>query len=99
MKRMGIKGEAYPDTDGRCTTFDRGGKVMCLVTVRDGAEDDHPPLEIVGVLVHEATHVWQEVRAAMREGYPSKEFEAYAMQAITQGLIEGYEKTRGRRDG
>lgn len=96
MKRMGLKGEPYPETDGRCTTFDRKGKTVVLITLRDGAENERPASEILGVLIHEAVHVWQEVRACIGEHEPSKEFEAYSVQAISQSLIEAFEKTRGK---
>ncbi|MFZ5669116.1 MAG: hypothetical protein ACOY4K_06455 [Pseudomonadota bacterium] len=51
--------------------------------------------ELIGLIVHEATHVWQFVRHHMNEASPSKEFEAYAMQAIAQSLIEAVNDTWG----
>lgn len=95
MKRLGAKGEPYPESDGRCTVFVNKGKTCILVTVRDGAETSHPSLEIAGILVHEAMHVWREIRERIGEKEPSSEFEAYSMQAIFQGLYDGYLKTRG----
>ncbi len=95
MRELDIKGEPFPDTDGRCTVFTKGGKTRILVTVRPGAEKEHSPVEIAGILVHEATHVWQEVRASMGEREPSTEFEAYSMQAIFQELYSAFQATRG----
>lgn len=86
----------YPDSDGRMTSFEKNGKVRCIVTIRDGVEHRHDPIEIMGILVHEATHIWQEVRAAMQERAPSSEFEAYSMQAITQELFSAYARTTGK---
>jgi hypothetical protein len=40
------------------------------------------------LIVHEALHVWQQVRAAIGEDKPSSEFEAYSLQAICQELFE-----------
>lgn len=97
MRIMGGVDEAYPETDGRCTTFTKNGKTRILVTVREGAERDHLPVEIAGIIVHEAAHVWQEVRLAMGEKSPSIEFEAYAMQAIFQELYSAFQSTRGRK--
>ncbi len=95
MKEMEVEDEPYPGSDGRCTTFTKDGKTRILVTVREGAEKEHPPVEIAGILVHEATHVWQEVRAAMGEREPSIEFEAYSVQAIFQELYSAFQATRG----
>lgn len=98
MKAMDVDLDAnpYPDSDGRMTSFDKGGKVCCIVTIRDGVEHKHDPVEVMGIIVHEATHVWQEVRSAMQERAPSSEFEAYSMQAITQELFAAYASTRGK---
>lgn len=94
MKRLNCK-EPYPDTDGRCTTFTNEGKVVCIVTLRDGSENERSISEITGLLVHEATHVWQTIREDIGEKDPSPEFEAYSMQAIFQGLFTAFQETRG----
>ncbi|MDG9793062.1 hypothetical protein [Brucella anthropi] len=94
MKRLDCK-EPYPDTDGRCTTFTNDGKVVVIVTIRDGSENERSITEITGLLVHEATHVWQTIRNDIGEQDPSPEFEAYSMQAIFQGLLTAFQETRG----
>ncbi|WP_146097128.1 hypothetical protein [Brucella oryzae] len=94
MKRLNCK-EPYPYTDGRCTTFTNEGKVVCIVTLRDGSENERSISEITGLLVHEATHVWQTIRDDIGEKDPSPEFEAYSMQAIFQGLFTAFQETRG----
>lgn len=95
MKRMGIDDVHYPTSDGAATTFTKDGKTIVLVTVLDGAERERTLLEMIGIVVHEAAHVWQEVRLAMGEHSPSIEFEAYSMQAITQELLAAFEDARG----
>lgn len=97
VKRLGCSGEQYPTEAGRCTSFEKDGKLCILVTVADGTEKHHSQIEVTGLLVHEATHVWQYVRDHMGEKEPSVEFEAYAMQAIFQGLMSGWEQTRGKK--
>ena len=95
---MGIKGEKYPDSDGRCSTFESDGKVCAIVTINkrvDGKDSNG----IVGLIVHEAVHVWQLVRENIGEANPSSEFEAYAIQAISQELIEAYAKSGRCLDG
>jgi hypothetical protein len=96
MRRLKINDVSYPTSDACCTTFDkRKSHASCtIVTVSDAKR--RPKLQVVGLLVHEAMHVWRRVREYMGESEPSLEFEAYAMQAISQNLIEAYEKTRGR---
>lgn len=44
------------------------------------------PVEIVGLLAHEAVHIWQEIRDTLGEHAPSREFEAYSIQNIVQQL-------------
>lgn len=94
MKKMGCS-EPYPGMDGRCTTFTKDGKVVVIVTLRDGSENERTVCEVAGLLVHEATHVWQTIREDIGEKDPSPEFEAYSMQAIFQELFSTYQETRG----
>ena len=94
MKAMGIVGEPYPTTDGRATIFTKRNTVA-LVTLRDGAEKERTMIEIIGIFVHEATHIWQEIRLVIGEKEPSPEFEAYSMQAIVQELLAAFERSRG----
>lgn len=56
--------------------------IVCL----DGWQDLHP-IEVAGLLVHEAVHVWQEHCDSIGERSPGSEQEAYAIQAISQELM------------
>lgn len=91
MRKMGYK-EPYPGSDGCATTFaEKDGKVCIIVTLGKAQHaEGRARVEIAGLLCHEATHVWQSVRRAMGEKEPSIEFEAYAMQAIFQGLYQAW---------
>ncbi len=64
------------------------GERVCVVCLRN--DKDRSPIEIAGVLVHEAVHVWQEYRDGVGETKPSSEFEAYSIQAIAQRLMTAY---------
>lgn len=92
MRKMGCPREPYPANDGCATTFTKkDGKVCIIVTLGKGASaEGRSRTEIAGLLCHEATHIWQEVRRQMNEREPSIEFEAYAMQAIFQGLYQAW---------
>ncbi|MEO3357253.1 hypothetical protein [Acinetobacter haemolyticus] len=59
--------------------------------VQIGNAADKDPIEVYGLLLHEAVHIWQRVRQLMGETNPSVEFEAYSIQAIAQDLFEMYE--------
>lgn len=96
MRRMKVRGEPYPVSDGRCVTFESNGKVCAIVTIGkhvDGKDSNG----VVGLLVHEAVHVWQLIRETIGETAPSSEFEACAIQAISQELIAAYSESRGAK--
>lgn len=40
--------------------------------------------------MHEAVHIWQEMREKIGERFPSAEFEAYAIQRIAQNLMHSF---------
>jgi hypothetical protein len=48
------------------------------------------PIQVAGLLVHEAVHVWQRYCQRIGEQSPGLEQEAYAIQAISQTLMEEY---------
>lgn len=51
-------------------------------------------LQVHGLLLHEAVHIWQELKLRMGEHDPSIEFEAYSIQAIAQDLFEMFEESQ-----
>ena len=63
-------------------------ELCCIVAIRTKKKQN--PNEIVGLLVHEATHIWQQFCERIGELSPSREFEAYSIQAISQTLISAY---------
>lgn len=48
------------------------------------------PEEVIAMIVHEAVHVKQHCMRFIGEKKPSKEFEAYAVQHITEALLKQF---------
>lgn len=61
------------------------GDLVCVVALSDWQTRNG--VEIAGLLVHEAVHVWQEYCQSIGEDHPGSEQEAYAVQAIAQELM------------
>lgn len=60
-----------------------------VVQIKD--ESKWSLIQIHGLILHEAVHIWQELREKMGEENPSAEFEAYSVQSIAQNLFDMYE--------
>lgn len=76
-------------------TIDHDGKSICVVCLPKPPEGV-TNIQVAGVLVHEAVHVWQRNMDSIGEDNPSAEFEAYSIQMIAQNLMEAYvEQTIG----
>lgn len=61
------------------------GVTLCIVALRGW--EGRNPIEVAGLLVHEAVHVWQEHCASIGETNPGQEQEAYGVQAVAQELM------------
>lgn len=95
LKRLGSPPEPYPKEDGRCTVFESKKGICVIVTVR---EHDVSDTQVVGLLVHEAMHIWQEIKKDIGEKEAGSEQEAYALQSIALQLIAAYGDTRGFKE-
>lgn len=101
MKKFGkpLSSEVYPTTDARCTLFtSKKGNHCAIVTINPASKKNPTFIEVAGLMVHEATHIWQAIREAIGEKEPSHEFEAYSMQAIVQELLSAYKQSIGFKE-
>lgn len=93
MKRLGISPGAHWIRGGRGDAVahilrNHEGNLAVVVAIQAGAE--RSPIEIAGLLVHEAVHVWQYYAKEIGEDSPGEEQEAYAIQAVAQELMAEY---------
>ena len=54
-------------------------------------------IQMHALMVHEAVHIWQAHREAIGEKKPGDESEAYAIQNISQALMQAYQDFTGKR--
>lgn len=74
-----------PHSQATAHFFDGPRGLAAVVCLRDFEGRD--PVEVAGLLIHEAVHVWQEYAAYIGEKAPGVEQEAYAIQSIAQELM------------
>ena len=82
-----VKGERSDATTHFFEKDDNRG-LCCIVCIRKRKGIDS--ISIMGLLVHEAVHVWQAIKDEIGEKKPSDEFEAYTIQNISQRFFEAY---------
>lgn len=96
LKQLNVDRKDWPEfqknshANATAHFFINDGKTCCIVCL--GSTKNRTRSEVHGLLIHEAVHIWQEVRSKMGENLPSTEFEAYSIQTIAQRLIEAYGK-------
>lgn len=73
--------------------FNDKGEIVTVVALGDVSK--HTPIEVAGLLVHEAVHAWQEYCDNIGERAPGREQEAYAVQAISQELMAEFARRMG----
>lgn len=66
-----------------------------VAVVALGDTTDRSGVEVAGLLVHEAVHIWQTHRENIGETHPGREQEAYAVQSIAQELMAEYARRLG----
>ena len=71
--------------DATAHSFDSAHGTTCIVCIQGW--QGRNPIEVAGMLVHEAVHIWQTYAESIGEHNPGKEQEAYAIQSISQELL------------
>lgn len=80
----------WADKNKACThNFkDDKDRQCCVVCINMATQ--HSGIEIAGLLVHEAVHIFQKWCSNVGEYSPSAEFEAYSIQWLSQQLMWEY---------
>lgn len=100
-KSMGHKDTPYPhdDTPGPaafCTTFAATKHISrcSVITIHKRVDKEWKKNKnyVMGVVVHESVHAYQDVLTSMEEKRPSSEFEAYTVQSIACLVLQAYLK-------
>lgn len=85
-----------PHSDATVHTVENPAHGQCFI-VALRVKESTDPTSIVGLLVHESVHIWQHFCRHIGERYPSDEFEAYAIQRLSQNLIAAYSKQTAKK--
>ncbi len=97
LQRLGIK-ERPPylaTTHAQATMHQMEGPNGLCCVVALGPWGTRNPIEVAGLLVYEAVHVWQEYAKRIGENNPGAEQEAYAIQSIAQELMAEFSRRMG----
>lgn len=88
-----------PEKHKACVhTWERKGGLTCVVCVNpDALAAD--PIQVACALVHESVHIFQRLCDNIGEDQPSREFEAYAIERISEELMREFDRQRKRIKG
>lgn len=100
-KDMGVTcDDPYCNDKADATThsyINKDGKLACIVRLRVEGSKGNDGVDIAALLVHEAVHIWQQIRSTIvyeidpkRTGGLEAEMEAYAIQNIASNLMQAY---------
>ena len=92
MKQLGVSKDEFLslNTPAQVEFFNVDNSVLAVVQINNRKKQK--PDWINAMIVHEAVHVWQEIREMMYEKEPSSEFEAYSIQQIASNLMSEFKE-------
>jgi hypothetical protein len=95
LKKTGQKDDLFLDDGALAMThsFKHNNDSLCVVCIP--IYNDMDAADVIGLLVHEAVHVWQYHCEYIGETKPGEEQEAYCIQAITTFLFRDYLRQKG----
>jgi len=82
-----------PQAHATAHTFDGAHGLTVVVCLSEWRGRN--PIEVAGLLVHEAVHAWQQHADHIGEHRPGIEQEAYAIQSIAQELMAEFARRVG----
>lgn len=80
------------DATAHFFTHGETNRKICIVCLNDTKKVTD--VQKVGLLCHEAIHIWQYIREELGEHNPSKEFEAYSIQTIFEELLYAHGRAK-----
>lgn len=72
-----------------CHTWQAGHRLVCVVCMHPDALTADP-IEVASSIVHESVHVFQRLCDSIGESEPSREFEAYSIERISERLMREF---------
>lgn len=98
LRKMKVDKKDWPeytlrDSGATAHFFIRGETTRAFVCIR--GHEKHSPIQVAGLLVHEAVHIFQRHCRDIGERSPSSEFEAYSIQQISQNLMAAFVQQTG----
>lgn len=84
IKKLGYKPSEYKTPAVVTFYSEDNGQTSAIVLLR---KEERPTWAKHALILHEAVHIWQELKKLMNEKEPSIEFEAYSIQRIAQDLF------------
>ena len=92
LKKLGCEPHPTPNSDACVELFCVNNTDVCLFSIDEDLVDSSSDVAVIGMVTHEAVHIFQFMCADVGEKDPSPEFEAYTIQAITQHLLWAMEE-------
>lgn len=72
-----------------CHTWQSGSRLVCIVCLHpDLLRAD--PITVAATIVHESVHAFQRLCDSIGESQPSREFEAYSIERISERLMREF---------